>query len=227
MADILPLHAEVREDTGKGAARRARTEGLVPGVIYGGGEDPQPITVKYNELFKMLKAGKFMSTLLDLKMKGVDQRVICRGVQRDPVKGLPTHIDLLRLKRTSRIKLFVPVEFLNEEECAGIRQGGVLTVVRNEVELEVTAGDIPDALTIDLTDYEVGDSFTIADIELPEGAKTVIQGRDFVIGNISAPSSLRSADDDADEADTEAAEGEEAAEGAGEDAGGEEAGGEE
>lgn len=204
MAEIIPLHAEVREDTGKGAARRARNEGLVPGVIYGGGEDPQPITVKYNELFKLLKAGKFMSTLLDLKMKGVDQRVICRGVQRDPVKDLPTHIDLLRLKRTSRIKIFIPVEFLNEEECEGIKKGGVLTVVRSEVELEVTAGDIPDALTIDLTKYDVGDAFTIADIELPEGATTVIQGRDFVIGNISAPSSLRSADD-GDEGDEDAA----------------------
>ncbi len=203
MADILPLNVEPRDDTGKGAARRARAQGLVPGVIYGGGEDPQPITVKYNELFKMLKAGKFMSTLLDLKMKGIDQRVICRGVQRDPVKDLPTHIDLLRLKRTSRIKLFIPVEFLNEEECVGIKKGGVLTVVRNEVELEVTAGDIPDALTIDLTDYDVGDAFTIADIELPEGATTVIQGRDFVIGNISAPSSLRSEEDaeEGDEAD--------------------------
>lgn len=216
MADILPLNVEPRDDTGKGAARRARAQGLVPGVIYGGGEDPQPITVKYNELFKMLKAGKFMSTLLDLKMKGIDQRVICRGVQRDPVKDLPTHIDLLRLKRTSRIKLFIPVEFLNEEECVGIKKGGVLTVVRNEVELEVTAGDIPDALTIDLTDYDVGDAFTIADIELPEGATTVIQGRDFVIGNISAPSSLRSEEDaeEGDEADVAegAGDAEEAAE---------------
>ena len=206
MADIIPLHAEVREDTGKGAARRARNDGLVPGVIYGGGEDPQPISVKYNELFKLLKAGKFMSTLLDLKMKGVDQRVICRGVQRDPVKDLPTHIDLLRLKRTSRIKLFIPVEFQNEEECAGIKKGGVLTVVRSEVELEVTAGDIPESLVIDLTNYDVGDAFTISDIELPEGATTVIQGRDFVIGNISAPSSLRSADDEAEGGDA-AAEG--------------------
>ncbi len=210
MAAILPLNAEVRDDTGKGAARRARTEGYVPGVIYGGGEDPQPINVKYNELFKMLKAGKFMSTLLDLKMKGVDQRVICRGIQRDPVKDLPTHIDLLRLKRTSRIKIFIPVEFLNEEECVGLNAGGVLTVVRNEVELEVTAGDIPESLTIDLTDYDVGDAFTIADIDLPADAKTVIQGRDFVIGNISAPSSLRSADEDeAEDADAEAIEGEE------------------
>lgn len=210
MAEIPSLNATVRADTGKGAARRARAEGFVPGVVYGGNEDPQPINVKFNELLKMLKAGKFMSTLLDLKMEGVDQRVICRGVQRDVVKDLPTHIDLLRLKRTSRIKLFVPVEFTNEDECVGIKKGGVLTVVRGEVEMEVTAGDIPEALTVDLTQYDVGDTVTIADIDLPEGTKTVIQGRDFVIANVSAPSSLRSSDDEdeAEAGDAEAAEGE-------------------
>jgi len=207
MAETFSLNAEVREDTGKGAARRARTQGLVPGVIYGGGEDPQPITVKYNELFKMLKAGKFMSTLLDLKMKGVDQRVICRGVQRDVVKDLPTHIDLLRLKRTSRIKLFIPVEFINEEECVGMSKGGVLVVVRNEVELEVTAGDIPDQLVVDLAGLDIGDAATISDVKLPEGAKLVIQDRDFAIANISAPSAMLS-EDDADEGEEgEATEG--------------------
>lgn len=203
MADIPSLAATLREGTGKGAARRARSEGLVPGVIYGGNEAPVAINVKFNELFKMLKAGKFMSTLLDLKMEGVDQRVICRAVQRDVVKGLPTHIDLLRLKRNSRINLFVPVEFINEEDCPGIKRGGVLTVVRNEVELQVTAGDIPDHLTVDLSSYDVGDTITIANIDLPEGTRTIIQGRDFVIANVSAPSSLRSSDDDDGDGDVE------------------------
>lgn len=201
MADIPSLHASLREGTGKGAARRARSEGLVPGVVYGGNEAPVAINVKFNELFKMLKAGKFMSTLLDLKMDGVDQRVICRGVQRDVVKGLPTHIDLLRLKRNSRINLFIPVEFINEETCPGIKRGGVLTIVRPEVELQVTAGEIPDHLTVDLEKYDVGDTITISDIELPSGTRTIIQGRDFVIGNLSAPSSLRSSDEDEDEAE--------------------------
>lgn len=205
MADIPSLAATLREDTGKGAARRARSEGLVPGVVYGGNEAPVAINVKFNELFKMLKAGKFMSTLLDLKMEGVDQRVICRAVQRDVVKGLPTHIDLLRLKRNSRINLFVPVEFINEEECPGIKRGGVLTVVRGEVELQVTAGDIPDHLTVDLAEYDVGDTITISNIELPKGTRTIIQGRDFVIANVAAPSSLRSSDEDEAEGETEEA----------------------
>ncbi len=210
MADIPSLHATLREGTGKGAARRARSEGLVPGVVYGGNEDPVAVNVKFNELFKMLKAGKFMSTLLDLKMDGVDQRVICRGVQRDVVKGLPTHIDLLRLKRNSRINLFIPVEFINEEECPGIKRGGVLTVVRGEVELQVTAGEIPDHLTVDLSKYDVGDTITISNVDLPSGTRTIIQGRDFVIANVAAPSSLRSADEDEDEAETTEEETEEA-----------------
>jgi len=204
MADIPSLAATLRDGTGKGAARRARNEGLVPGVVYGGGETPVPINIKYNELFKMLKAGKFMSTLLDLKMDGVDQRVICRGVQRDVVKGLPTHIDLLRLKRNSRINLFIPVEFINEEDCPGIKRGGVLTIVRGEVELQVTAGDIPDHLTVDLAEVDVGDTITIADIEVPSGTRTIIQGRDFVIANLSAPSSLRSSDEEEDDEDAAA-----------------------
>jgi len=201
-AELPTLNVELREGTGKGAARAARREGMVPGVIYGGDEPPVAINVKFNELFKMLKAGRFMSTLLDLKMEGVDQRVICRGVQRDVVKDLPTHIDLLRLKRTSRINIFVPVEFENEEECPGLKRGGVLTVVRNEVEMQVTAGDIPEYLAVDLSKYDVGDTITISDVELPKGTKTVIQGRDFVLGNVAAPSSLRSSDEDEDDADT-------------------------
>jgi len=139
-------------------------------------------------------------------MKGVDQRVICRGVQRDVVKDLPTHIDLLRLKRTSRIKLFIPVEFINEDECVGMSKGGVLVAVRNEVELEVTAGDIPDQLTVDLAGLDIGDAVTISDIALPEGAKVVIQDRDFAIANISAPSAMLS--EESEEDDAEATEGE-------------------
>jgi large subunit ribosomal protein L25 len=166
-----------------------------------------PINVKFNQLLKMLKAGRFMSTLLDLKMEGVDQRVICRGVQRDPVKDLPTHIDLLRLRRTSQINLFIPVEFLGEEDSPGLKRGGVLTVVRPEVELIVTAGDIPEQLTVDLTGLDVGDTVTISNINLPEGAKPTID-RDFVIANITAPSGLRSADGEADDGDEAAAEGE-------------------
>jgi len=208
MAGEIPdLIAEAREGTGKGAARTARRNGMVPGVVYGGGVDPQPIQIKFNELFKKLKAGRFMSTLFNLKVEGQeDVRVICRSVQRDVVKDLPTHLDLMRLRRTSKVNLFIPVEFVNEETAPGIKKGGVLTVVRPEVELRVTAGEIPDHITVDLSGLEVGDTVTISSVDLPSGAKPTID-RDFVIANISAPSGLRSSEneeDDGEEAEAEA-----------------------
>jgi large subunit ribosomal protein L25 len=195
MAGEIPdLIATVRTGTGKGAARQSRRNGDVPGIVYGGGKEPQPINLNYNMLLKRLKQGRFLSTLFNLKVDGhEDVRVICRGVQRDVVKDLPTHVDLMRLRRTSRISLFIHVDFVNHDKAPGLKRGGTLVVVRPEVELEVTAGDIPDHLTVDLTDRDIGDVIHIEDIELPAGATPTIK-RNFVIANISAPSGLRSSD---------------------------------
>ena len=208
MAGEIPdLHAQERTGTGKGAARQARRDGLVPGIVYGGGSDPLAINIPFNVLFKRLKQGRFLSTLFNLKVEGQeDVRVICRNVQRDVLKDLPTHLDLMRLRRTSKVNLFIPVEFLNEEDAPGMKKGGVLTVVRQEVELRVTAGDIPEKLTIDLAGKDIGDVLTISAITLPEGSKATID-RDFVIANISAPSGLKSAgvDDDEPEVQVKAA----------------------
>ena len=207
MAGKIPdLVAEVRTGTGKGAARQARREGYVPGIVYGGGEDPLAINVNYHALLKKLKAGRFLSTLFNLKVEGKDDvRVICRGVQRDIVKDLPTHLDLMRLKRTSRINLFIHVTFENHEKAPGLKKGGTLVIVRPEVELEVTAGDIPDHITVDLTGREIGDVIHIGDIDLPKGATPTIK-RNFVIANLAAPSGLRSAGDGAEEDEAEAGE---------------------
>jgi large subunit ribosomal protein L25 len=205
MAGQIPdLNAKVRAGTGKGAARQARRDGDVPGIVYGGGVDPQSISIPFNYLLTTLRKGRFMSTLFNLKVEGQDDvRVICRGVQRDVVKDLPIHIDLLRLKRTSRVNLFIPVEFINGDTCPGIKKGGVLTVVRNEVEMDVLAGDIPDHLTVDLGNAQMGDVIHISDITLPEGAKPVID-RNFVIANISAPRGLLASDDAEEDAADEA-----------------------
>jgi large subunit ribosomal protein L25 len=200
MADKIPdLHAEVRAGTGKGAARTARRNGMVPGVVYGGGVDPVALQLDFNKLLTRLRKGRFMSTLFNLKVEGHDDvRVICRGVQRHVVKDLPTHIDFMRLKRTSRVNIFLPVEFINEEECKALKSGGgTLTVVRNEVEMNVLAGEIPDHLTIDLAGRAMGDTIHFSDVQLPEGAKPVISDRDFVIANIAAPKTM-TADDDED-----------------------------
>ncbi len=198
MAGKIPdLNAKVRAGTGKGAARQARREGDVPGIVYGGGTDPQSISIPFNYLLTKLRKGGFMSTLHNLKIEGQDDvRVICRGVQRDVVKDLPTHIDLMRLKRTSRVNIFIPVEFLNADTCPGVKKGGVLTVVRNEVELNVLAGEIPDSIEIDLAEVQIGDTVSISNVTLPEGATPTITDRDFVIANVAAPRALLADDED-------------------------------
>ncbi len=208
MAQMPVIEATSREGVGKGAARAARRDGNVPGVVYGGGEDPISINIKHNVLLKALRAGKFLSTLINLQIDGADNRVICRGVQRDVVKDLPIHADFLRLSERARINLMIPVEFENEEEAPGLRKGGVLTVVRNEIELKVRANDIPDHIAVDLTDLEIGDTVKISDITLPAGTSTIITDRDFMIANISAPSVLLTKEE---EEAAEAAEAEEAA----------------
>jgi large subunit ribosomal protein L25 len=212
MAGEIPnLVASARSGTGKGAARQARRDNMVPGVVYGGGIDPLAIEVPFNELLKRLKAGRFLSTLFNLQVEGQeDVRVICRDVQRDVVKDLPIHFDLMRLRRTSKINLFIPVEFINEDAAPGIKRGGMLTIVRPEVELVVTAGDIPEKITVDLSGLEIGDTVTISSVDLPAGSKTTID-RDFVIANIAAPSGLTASDneeggDEAGEAGEPAAE---------------------
>ena len=200
MAGKIPdFEAQLRTDTGKGAARQARRDGLVPGIVYGGGEDPIAINVPFNVLLKRLQAGRFLSTLFNLKVEGKDDvRVICRNVQRHVVKDLPTHLDFMRLKQTTKINLFIGIEFINEDECPALKAGGILVPVRNEVELMVTAGDIPEILTVDLTGLEIGDTITISSITLPSGAKATID-RDFVIANLQAPASLTSAEDEEDD----------------------------
>jgi large subunit ribosomal protein L25 len=202
MAETPVLEAAARSGVGKGAARAARREGYVPGVIYGGGEEPQPINVKFNVLLKQLKAGRFLSTLINVKVDGKDNKVICRGVQRDVVKDLPTHVDFLRLSERSRIALFIPVEYVNRDKSPGLRRGGVLTEVRPEIELMVTAGEIPERIVIDLTGKDINDTIHISDVTLPAGTTATITDRDFAIANIQAPSGLRS-EESAEEAPAE------------------------
>jgi len=167
----------------------------VPGIVYGGGADPLPVSIPINELTKKLKHGRFLSTLFNLRVEGHDDvRVICRHVQRDTVKGLPIHFDLMRLRRMTRVKLFIPVAFHGESESPGLKRGGVLTVVRPEVELWVIAGDIPESVRVDISDLNVNGVITISQVSLPNGTRPTVD-RDFVIANISAPSGLRSEGD--------------------------------
>lgn len=182
--------AAVRTGTGKGAARQARREGNVPAIVYGDGKEPLALNINYNYLLKRLKQGRFLQSLFNLKVEGQpDVHVVCRGVQRDVVKDLPTHVDFLRIHDDSKIELFIHVEFINHEASPGLKRGGTLTVVRHEVELEVTAGDIPDHITVDLTGRQIGDVIHINDIALPAGVKPTVS-RNFAVANIAAPSGL-------------------------------------
>jgi large subunit ribosomal protein L25 len=202
MAETPVLEAVARSGVGKGAARAARREGYVPGVIYGGGEAPQPINVRFNTLLKQLKAGRFLSTMINVQVDGEDNNVICRAVQRDVVKDLPTHVDFLRLSERSRIALYIPVEYVNRDKSPGLRRGGVLTEVRPEIELMVTAGEIPEKVVIDLTGKDINDTIHISDVTLPAGTTPTITDRDFAIANIQAPSGLR-AEESAEETPAE------------------------
>lgn len=198
------LEAVVRTGTGKGAARSARREGLVPGIVYGDGKEPVALNFNYNKLLTRLRKGRFLSTLFTLRVEGQeDVQVICRAVQRDVVRDLPTHIDFLRTHDNSRIKLFVHVDFENHAAAPGLKKGGTLTVVRQEVELEVLAGNIPDHITVDLTGRQINDVIHIEDVTLPAGVKPAID-RNFVIANIAPPSGLAAADEEADEAEAAA-----------------------
>ena len=184
---IADLLAEVRTGTGKGAARQARRDGFVPGIVYGDGQEPVAVNLGYNYLVKHLKAGRFLQTLFNLKVSGQeDVHVVCRGVQRDVVKDTPTHVDFMRLHDESRIVLHIHVTFINHDKSPGLKRGGTLTVVRNEVDLDVLAGDIPDHITVDLEGKQIGDVIHISDVVLPEGTKPTTT-RNFVIANVSAP----------------------------------------
>ncbi len=194
--EITDLTAEVRTGTGKGAARQARRDGYVPGIIYGDGSEPVAIKMKFNYLLTRLRQGRFLQSLFNLKVEGQpDVHVICRGVQRDVVKDMPTHVDFMRVHDESRIELFVHVTFINHEASPGLKRGGTLTVVRSEVELEVTAGDIPDHITVDLTGKVIGDVIHIDDVELPAGTKPTI-ARNFVIANVAAPAGLAAVEEE-------------------------------
>ncbi|MGA0539969.1 50S ribosomal protein L25/general stress protein Ctc [Neotabrizicola sp. VNH66] len=197
--EIPDLQAVVRTGTGKGAARQARREGNVPGIIYGDGKEPVAINLNYYYLLKRLKAGRFLQTLFNLKVEGQpDVHVICRGVQRDVVKDLPTHVDFMRIHDESRINLFIHVDFINADKAPGLKRGGTLTIVRHEVELEVVAGDIPDHITVDLDGKQIGDVIHISDVVLPKGARPTV-ARNFAIANIAAPSGLAASSEEAAE----------------------------
>lgn len=203
MSDALNLPAEMRERAGKGASRALRREGRVPAVIYGGKEEPTTIHVEEKELVKQLMTGHFMNSIVMIEVDGKKTRTIPKDVSLHPVSDRPIHADFLRLAKGAKIEVDVPVVFTNEEESPGLKKGGVLNIVRHELELICDADKIPGEIEIDVTGLEVGDSIHISAITLPEGSESAITDRDFTIATVVAPSALKRSGDE------EEAEGEE------------------
>lgn len=211
MAKIVVLEASVRERGGKGAARAIRREGRVPAVIYGDKKDPILVSFGYQDLAKHVNTGRFMSMLVEVAVDGDNVRSIARDVQFDPVRDTIQHIDFLRLGKGARIVVEVPCNFLNEDDCPGLTQGGTLNVVRYEIEMDVRATQIPESIDVDLAGLNIGDGVHGSDLTLPEGATLAIDDRDFTVCTIAAPSG--GADEDEEEAEVAEGEGAEAAEG--------------
>lgn len=197
MSATKALKAELRDRSGKGAARALRREGKLPAVIYGDKKEPVGIALDANEMKKLVFGGGFMTTIFEIEAGKTKERVLPRDFQLDPVKDFLIHIDFLRVSKDSVISVEVPVHFHNEEKSPGIKKGGVLNIVRHAVELYVPADKIPDALDVDLSGSEIGDSIHISAVKLPEGTKPVIQDRDFTIATIAAPTVAQAVDEGA------------------------------
>jgi large subunit ribosomal protein L25 len=207
MSATVSLKAAARERVGKGAARAERRAGRIPAVIYGGKEPATPITLDHKEVALQIRDGHFLTTVYEIEVEGKKVRALPRDFQLDPVKDFPVHVDFLRLTKGASIAVEIPMSFINEEESPGIKRGGVLNIVRHEVEVNAPVDAIPDEIVADLAGLDIGDSLHISAIALPEGVTPTITDRDFTIATIAAPAALKSEEEE--EAEAEAAEGEE------------------
>ncbi len=219
MAQTHKLSAEIRERAGKGAARATRRAGRVPAVIYGNKQEPVLISVDPVDLMKEIHQPGFFSHVYEIAVGGDTYKVLARDLQTHPINDLPTHVDFMRFSAKTRLAVDVYVEFINEDKCPGLKEGGVLNVVRHEVELRCSPDSIPEQLEADLSGLEIGDTLHISAIALPEGAELTITDRDFTVATIAAPTIFTEVEDEVDE------DGEEGAEGTEESADGDEEGG--
>jgi large subunit ribosomal protein L25 len=195
MATMVELKATNREATGKAANRAIRKEGRVPAVVYGDGQEPQSVTVEYKEVFKQVLTGHFLSTVYMLDLEGKKVRVIPRDVQLHPVRDFPVHVDFMRIGKSSRVEVEVPVQFIDEAESPGLKRGGVLNIVRHEIELSCPADAIPENIEISLKGAEIGDSIHISAVKLPKNVTPTIADRDFTIATIVGSAAMKPEDE--------------------------------
>lgn len=210
MAETITIDAEVRERAGKGAARAARRSGKVPAVLYGNKMPPQSINLDGLVLARLARDPAFATTLYSIKVDGKEQKALAREVQTDPVSDALMHVDFLRVSERTRVTSEVPVQFINEETCPGLKAGGVLNVVRYTIEVVCRADAIPEAIVVDLANAELNDSIHISAVTLDEGVAPTITDRDFTIATIAAPSGLKAEEDEDGEDGEGEGEGDEA-----------------
>jgi large subunit ribosomal protein L25 len=196
MSDQLTLSAETRERAGKGASRDLRRQNRIPAVIYGNKQEPELIHVEEKALIKLLMTGHFSNSVVEIELGGKKQITIPKDVAFHPVSDRPTHVDFLRIVKGAKVDVEVPVVFINEDASPGLKRGGVLNVVRHELELICDNDKIPDDIQIDVSGFDVGDSIHISNVKLPVGSESKITDRDFTIATIVAPSALKSTEGD-------------------------------
>ncbi len=204
MSEIYELRAEVRERVGKGAARAVRRQDRIPAVIYGDKKPPIPISLPQREMTQRLHAGGFLTHIAMIDVDGEKIRVIPRDYQLDPVRDHLVHVDFLRVGEGAQLTLEIPVHFINEHASPGIKRGGALNIVRHTIELRVPVDAIPEAIEVDLTGLDIGDSLHISSVTLPEGATPTITDRDFTIATIAGHGQAAAAEDAAAAAEAEA-----------------------
>jgi large subunit ribosomal protein L25 len=199
--EAYELKAEAREQVGKGSARAVRRDGKVPAVIYGDKQPPLPIALPYKDIYYKIHGGGFLTTVATIEVGGQKIQVLPKDYQLDPVKDFPLHVDFLRVGKDTEVNVDVPVHFINEDKSPGIKRGGVLNIVRHEVEFHCPANAIPEFITVDLTGAEIGDSIHISAVKLPAGVKPVISDRDFTVATIAGSSAMKPESAEAAEAE--------------------------
>jgi large subunit ribosomal protein L25 len=190
------LSAETRDRAGKGASRELRRQNRVPAVIYGNKQEPELIHVEEKALIKLLMTGHFSNSVVEIELGGKKQITIPKDVAFHPVSDRPTHVDFLRIVKGAKVDIEVPVAFINEDASPGLKRGGVLNIVRHELELICENDKIPDDIQIDVAGFDIGDSIHISHVKLPKGSESKITDRDFTIATIVAPSALKSTEGD-------------------------------
>lgn len=219
--ELVELKATARERVGKGAARQARRDGQIPAVIYGDSKPPQPISLDHHELLKQVQKGHFTSTVVEINVGGKKEKVIPRDIQFDPVRDSLVHIDLLRIGADGIIRAAIPVRFLNEARSPGLKRGGVLNVVRHDIEVFCPYDRMPSIFEVDLDGLEIGAAVHVSSLTMPDGVKPVIHDRDFTVATIAGavkqevePEAAGEETAEAEDGDKEKAEGEDSKEAA-------------